>query len=219
MSNEDNRIQPLIWQFKINLEDKPFWQSWPLYEKALSTSEKYEQRFFWSEHTPIILNGLSREALWLSAYEFETHSDCYLLLDDNRNVKFRHKKLHVKPLVSINNHIMAYKPKIKFHLLKEASEIGQFLGRTDFSGFESKSQVKEKLRDSFVSCDVYKEAFTLDLMNSAHITIELSRIMSNGTVFYSLVVESPIAKCVEEAVVALGLTKQSQDYISFLKGL
>ena len=44
-----------------------------------------------------------------------------------------------------------------------------------------------------------------------------SKIKFEGQCFYSVVVEAPKLKLVKKIVTALGITKKSQDYVSFLK--
>lgn len=217
MINSNHFIESFIWQFGLDIQGVPFWSDFRDQVLESKGSDNCEQRFFWGAQDLILLNGLSEAQLWLSSYQFETHQDAYVLLNDNQNIKFRNKKLHVKPLLTLNNGTSTYRDKQKYHLLKQQKEIAALLGNNDFASLKTKSEVKGLLRKTYPVCDVYKEALTLDLMLIANISIEFSKLKINEQIFYSLVVESKFSQLVEKAVSALGIKKTPETYVQFLK--
>lgn len=219
MIKNSTNISPFIWQFKFKTEPQAFWHDWSLDSILHDNAIKFEQRFFWPAERAITLNGLSHEALWFSSYEFETHEDSYILFPDNRNIKFRKKKMHYKPLLKIENNTASYGTKCKYHLLKQRDELSQLIEGTLLSEFDTKSQVKTYFRQNYNVCDVYKETLTLNLISTLQFSIEFSRLKANDRLFHSLVVESYQADLVDTVVKHLGITQKPQDYISFLKGL
>ena len=74
-----------------------------LFISSVAQQGLFEQRFFWPESTAIVLHGMPESSLWLSCYQFEIHKDNYLLLEDESNIKFRKKKLHIKPLIKMED--------------------------------------------------------------------------------------------------------------------
>lgn len=211
--------EPFIWQFQYKIVDIPFWLNWQSQNQGfLSDSYHYEQRFFWPESSKIILQGFDKTFLQLSMYDIEFKTDNYLLLPDNRNIKFRKKKLHYKPFIHIDNNAFIYEAKQKYHLLKQQQEILTLLESKEPIELKSKSEMKQWLCQNHQVCEVSKESLKLDLPTT-HSSIELSRIQVGFNYYHSIVIESLSSKWVSEAVKAMGIDNPPQDYVSFLKGI
>ncbi len=209
---------PFVWQFQFELEKIPFWHHGEGGSAASSMAYNFEQRFFWPASEPIILSGLSQQQLMLSSYELEFKKDSYLLLDENRNIKYRKKKLHYKPFIRQERGCCVFAKKQKYHLFQQQNDIMNLLNCQAVSGLSTKNQVKEWLCNAFQVCEVEKESLKL-MLPIKDTSIEMSRIQINSMIFHSLVVESCSAKQVNECVSALGINHSSQDYVSFLRGV
>lgn len=164
------------------------------------------------------MTGFSLEQLKLSQYEFEAKTDNYLLLSDDRNIKYRKKKLHYKPLVEQKQGAMIYGQKHKYHLIKQQRDVFCLLDVQNAPEMQNNEAMTDWLKAHFNICMINKESLTLKLPMD-DLSIELSRLLIGSSVFYSLVVESLVLSTVNKSVAALGISPPPQDYVSFLKGL
>lgn len=209
---------PFIWKFKFELQSEPCWQQWPIVHSTEQVEKHYEMRFFWPESQSICLKGFSKNELWLSPYQMEVHQDSYLMLADERNIKFRKKKLHYKPLLQEEGNVICYANKQKYHLLKQQSEIIKLLTAVPpATDLKQLKQVKQWLYSQYTICDVHKETLSLVLIPENQLTLEFSRIACCGTYYHSLVIESTRQPQVEQMAQALGVEQEPKTYINFLK--
>lgn len=210
---------PFIWQFQLHAQDKPFWLNWDSDTENIAVAPvTYEQRFFWPSEHSIILHGLSNEQMQLSSYVFDAKTDSYLILDDERNIKFRKKKLHYKPMLEAKEHCMAFAEKQKFHFINDKAAIENLLGIPSLPVLTLKEDMSAWLKTRFRVCDVKKESLKL-LIGIDDASIELSRLQVAQSFFYSLVIEASTPHRVNQCVAALGIDDVPTGYVSFLKGV
>ncbi|KTC64892.1 Uncharacterised protein (plasmid) [Legionella adelaidensis] len=196
----------LVWNFEITLGSFSF----PEKFSETKTDFHWEARFFWPETEVISLNELDESYLKLSEYEFKKRKDLYFLLPNfDGNLKLRRDQLLYKPLIDKKNGILAYGSKVKLHELDEDA----LLVRNE------KFKVKEiiSLTQKAAPLEVSKEALIHTFSQKPKVKMELSRIVVNKKIFYSVSFESrcfEYVECLQEKLLNKAV---ASDYVTFLK--
>lgn len=213
-----------IWQFQFELQKQPCWQAMIASENDDNIGEisdaRFEQRFFWADDEIIMINGFSLSELWLSQYLFETNHDNYLLSGNDCNLKFRKKKLHLKPLVQETDGIAQFAAKEKYHLVKDLPAISKILNNPNLLSIQKDIEtIKLALKKYYPVIEIYKERFQLPI-KQLNASIEFSRLSLNNKIFHSVVIESDKAHRIIELRKAMALPlANSKTYAVFLKEL
>ncbi len=207
---------PLIWQFQSD-------GSQPADAESLSDKIKnikqWEARFFWREDESIILSHLDEDALYLKNYKHESKIDTYVLDEHNRNIKLREDKLHFKPLLTKEDSLTCYEKKQKFIPLKDYMEIRTLLPKLPKTQPHSINEFNEWLLEHYQLINVEKESYLYKIKKDSKTRFELSKLIINDALYYSLVVESRLKEHTLTIKKALNINATAVDYIQFLKSL
>lgn len=212
---------PFIWQFQFELEETVDWAHWIKGVPSEVTVEpgNFEQRFFWPEGKSIILTGLDNKALSLANYKIEIRWDHYLLLDGKLNIKIRKNKLHHKPLLADEEGVLLFGPKTKYKLKSEQAQILALIGLDDtLQTMIGVNEFIDFIKKQLPVASVWKETLRFEPFKNKTLYFELSRVLINKQLFYSLAIESTQKKWVQALGGKLGLNALgSQSYVQFLE--
>ena len=174
-----------IWQFELT--GKP----WTPQGNWQKDDYKWEIRYFWPIETMVRLNFDEAQLYWDKGI-CKQHDDIYWLdMAKPMNIKQRHDKYVLKPLVKSIKNRVAYDKKV----ILEASDL---------------SQIKHQ------TIAVTKMALQLIIHQKPKCMLELSKIQLQNKTFSSLSIESRCPEMLDDLNAHLQLPEKPLGYVEFL---
>lgn len=198
----------LVWNFEIDSQDA---NKFPPLPHSVKEDYRWESRFFWPEESIITLHGLSDSFLNLASYESKQREDIYYVLaSKDYNLKQRRDELLYKPLLKETDLMQGFGKKINL-----SNHDSDYLlpGITPIL----KGQLMHLIQTDGQPLTVKKIALSYSFDSEPKIKLELSRLMIEQDIYFSLCVEGKSAQLVQLISHRLLKGQPSCDYVRFLK--
>jgi hypothetical protein len=194
--------QRLVWNFEFALKASE--------SLTMLTDKKdelkWEQRYFWPDNQPILLNLMDPSLIHLTRYTLKHKEDYYYLLpNSDYNLKQRHNQLVYKPLLSRVRNAVGYGSKIILDPLPLNPLNSELIA------------LNQRIEKEGVGICVDKEVFIHTLSTTPPIKIELARLELMDTLYFSLCVEGKSLYLVETVSKLLLGEQVSCEYVTFLR--
>lgn len=200
--------QRFVWNFEINPAAQSFMP--PPLNFPIDTKH-WEARFFWPASSIIILQGLDASFLNLTHYDIKKQNDRYLILPNSDiNLKIRKNNLVYKPIYERTPQCTAFGKKINLEGLAPADNLP---GEHPIQVGSLMAQIKQQPNEISIKKEMLKTA----LSDNPAAKLELTRLIINHNVFFSLCIESKAPLLIDWWIKQLRIEGVSCDYVSFLK--